>query len=70
VGARSRDGRGLLLVLLAAATALSLEAPETPVLAAQVSLTDEQLEAASGGRTVVIGSTTGDRRAARIPLEV
>jgi stage II sporulation protein D len=39
------------------------------VISAQGDVTDEQLEAASGGRTVRIGSP-GQRRVSRIPLEV
>jgi len=37
---------------------------------AQAEITDEQLEAASLGRIVAVGSPTGERRVARIPLEV
>ena len=70
MGARSQRARALVLLLLVAATAMSLQTREMSALVAQVDLTDEQLEAASEGRTVVIGSTTGERRAARIPLEV
>jgi stage II sporulation protein D len=39
------------------------------LLALQGDITDEQLEVASGGRSVLIGGT-GDRRITRIPLEV
>jgi SpoIID/LytB domain protein len=39
------------------------------LVSAQADVTDEQLEAASGGRTVLIGSP-GQRRVSRIPLEV
>ncbi len=49
---------------------VSPDAGNVSLLSAQIDITDEQLEAASEGRTVVIGSTTGERRAARIPLEV
>ena len=42
----------------------------TSAVAAQAEVTDEQLEVASGGRTVAIGSPNGERRIARIPLEV
>ncbi len=45
------------------------QAADPPVAAAQTEITDAQLEAASGGRTVVIGSP-GERRVNRIPLEV
>ena len=37
---------------------------------AQSDVTDEQLEAASLGRIVAVGSPNGERRVARIPLEV
>jgi SpoIID/LytB domain protein len=68
--ARSRLARTLVLLLLVAATATHLHTGEPSARAAQADITDEQLEAASGGRTVVVGSPTGERRAARIPLEV
>ena len=55
----------LLLVLLIAAYWGG-----SPAAAAQADVTDEQLEAASGGRSVVVGSPSGNRRATRIPLEV
>ena len=55
----------LLLVLLIAAYWGG-----SPAAAAQADITDEQLEAASGGRSVVVGSPSGKRRAIRIPLEV
>ena len=42
----------------------------TPRVAAQAEITDEQLEAVSRGRTVVIGSPNGERSVTRIPLEV
>ena len=41
-----------------------------PAVASQTDITDEQLEAVSGGRTVAIGSPNGERRILRIPLEV
>ena len=37
---------------------------------AQTEITDEQLEAASLGRSVAVGSPSGERRTVRIPLEV
>ena len=36
----------------------------------QTEITDEQLESASQGRTVAVGSPSGERRIVRIPLEV
>jgi stage II sporulation protein D len=45
-------------------------AGQATAVAAQAELTDDQLEAASAGRTVAIGSLNGDRRITRIPLEV
>jgi SpoIID/LytB domain protein len=57
-----------LLLIAAVAAWLSTLGPSAS--AQQSEITDEQLEAASGGRTVAIGSLTGDRRATRIPLEV
>ena len=46
-----------------------LHTADSLLIAAQTEITDEQLAAASGGRTVVIGSP-GERRVNRIPLEV
>ena len=59
----------LFIALLLLAGALALLPPVPSVVAAQAEATDQQLEAASGGRTVVIGSP-GERRVSRIPLEV
>jgi len=53
----------LLVGFIATASAHTLQP-------AQGDITDEQLEAASRGRTVAIGSPSGERRVARIPLEV
>lgn len=55
----------LILVILAAC----IESWRPAAVAAQGEVTDEQLEAASLGRTVAIGSLT-TRRVTRIPLEV
>ncbi len=57
------------VALLLCAVALVLFHTPGPAVAAQTEITDEQLEAASGGRTVVIGSP-GERRVNRMPLEV
>jgi stage II sporulation protein D len=59
----------LFVALLLLAGTLTLDSPMPSVVAAQAEVTDEQLEAASGGRSVVIGSP-GERRVSRIPLEV
>ena len=58
----------IALLLFGGALLLS-HTPVPPLVAAEAEITDEQLEAASGGRTVVIGSP-GERRVNRIPLEV
>jgi stage II sporulation protein D len=58
-----------IALLLLAGALTSLHAPASSVVAAQAEVTDEQLEAASRGRTVAIGSP-GERRVSRIPLEV
>jgi stage II sporulation protein D len=55
--------------LLVACALLFVHSSIGSVVTAQADITDEQLEAASGGRTVVIGSP-GERRVSRIPLEV
>ena len=59
---------GATALLLCAAALIVFHAVNQPA-AAQAEITDEQLAAASGGRTVVIGSP-GERRVNRIPLEV
>jgi SpoIID/LytB domain protein len=58
-----RIGVVLIVGLVATASVHTWEA-------AQAEITDEQLEAASLGRIVAVGSPTGERRVARIPLEV
>jgi SpoIID/LytB domain protein len=60
----------LVLLLLLTGLAASFETLGPSAIAQQSDITDEQLEAVSGGRTVAIGSATGDRRVTRIPLEV
>ena len=67
---RGRDHVVGLVTLLLVALAAYFPTVRTSAVAAQAEVTDEQLEAASGGRTVAIGSPNGDRRIARIPLEV
>jgi stage II sporulation protein D len=66
---RPRPFTTLFVALPLLAGALTSLSPVPAVVAAQAEVTDEQLEAASGGRSVVIGSP-GDRRVSRIPLEV
>ncbi|HEU4687598.1 MAG TPA: SpoIID/LytB domain-containing protein, partial [Vicinamibacterales bacterium] len=65
----SRSSTLGVVALLLCAIALVLFHTPGPAVAAQTEITDEQLEAASGGRTVVIGSP-GERRVNRMPLEV
>jgi SpoIID/LytB domain protein len=57
------------VLLLLAIAAACLQAWRPAAVAAQAEVTDEQLEAASVGRTVAIGSLNGGR-ITRIPLEV
>ena len=57
------------MLLLLAIAAACLQAWRPAAVAAQAEVTDEQLEAASVGRTVAIGSPNGGR-ITRIPLEV
>jgi SpoIID/LytB domain protein len=54
----------VLLVGLIASASVHTREP------AQAEITDEQLEAASVGRAVAVGSPNGERRVVRIPLEV
>ena len=65
-----RPSTTTIVALVLVASALVLIHMSVPsVISAQGDVTDEQLEAASGGRTVRIGSP-GQRRVSRIPLEV
>jgi SpoIID/LytB domain protein len=66
----ARALRIVLPLVVAAAVYLQTQTWVPSAVALQNEVTDEQLEAASGARTVAVGSPNGDRRVARIPLEV